>query len=129
MTNTVGTSAEDVKTIWPAVTSYFSDADIERYLPVALFEFQNDLEKAGKEYAKYTDLSKAKYALAYKCISEMAAAQVMKGNPDKWVWMVDYFKEKYGSALAGLDFPYDSDGDGTADTEERTVETHVVIAR
>lgn len=122
-----GLSAEDIIGIWPSVVSYTTSAQLANFLPLAEAEMRQEIGLA--KWSRLSKLVDAKICLAYKAIEMMAASQVVKGNADKFVWMVEYFGEKYTKAISKIDFPLDADGDGQPEEILQASQPVVIIAR
>lgn len=120
-------SSEDIAAVWPAFSNYITPAQLSAFLPVAEAEMRSELGLA--KWGRLSHLGDSKIALAYKTIEMMAASQVVKGNSDKFLWMVEYFGAKYSSLKGRLELPIDVDGDGKPDENVQTNSSVVFSSR
>jgi hypothetical protein len=120
-------TADDVSQVWPNVTSYITSNQLADFIPLAESEMRRTI--GSDKWPRLSKLQDAKIVLAYKAIEMMAASQVVKGNADKFIWMVDYFGGKYNSAISQLNFPIDNDGDGATDAIVTTNEAVIISGR
>lgn len=125
-----GTSIDDIKSVFPSINSFVTDTQILKFVGLAESQARIDLESRGAEYkwGRFKKLSKLKLCVAYKTIELIAVSEVVKGAEDKWVWLVDHFKESYIQTIKKLTLPYDVNGDTIADTNE-TIDNFATIAR
>lgn len=105
-----GLTPDDVKNAWPGVTNYITDAQLASFVSLAEAEMRRGI--GITKWGRLSRLIDARICLGYKAIEMAAASQVVKGNADKFVWMVEYFGNKYNEAISKIDLPIDTDGDG-----------------
>lgn len=122
-----GLTAEDIGDVWPNYTSYISSIQLAAFMPLAEAEMRRQL--GLEKWARLSKLSDIKICVAYKSIEMMAASQVVKGNADKFLWMIEYFSAKYSSAIAQIDLPIDTNGDGKPDAYAQTNQAVIFSAR
>jgi hypothetical protein len=124
-----GTTKQDIKDLWPSVSSYISDAELDKYLAIAEMQTRIDLECKGRQWAQLSELPRLKYAIAFKAIVAMAVGQVARGNADKFQWLVDYFTTEYANTLTAICLPFDADNDGMPDVCEQQKTSTVYTER
>lgn len=123
-----GTTVNDLKNIYPAITSYLTDDQLTQFIGIARDEMQLELEAQGLEWSKLSDLYKTKLALAYKTIALAALSQI-KEQGDRHHIRYEEFTKRGVSALKTLDLPYDADGDGQAEAARPLRQEHVYLIR
>lgn len=123
-----GTTVTDLKEIWPGISSYLTDARLTEYLLIAEESLRIDVEKKGLVWENLKRLQRAKLALGYKSVSLASFSQVQEAN-DKFYIRWKEFEKLYNSTLESITLPYDTDGDGEADTETSTKQDFAFIIR
>lgn len=123
-----GTTAQDLKDIYPGITAYLTDAQLQDMLSIALEEMKLDFEASGLEWARIYDLYKTKLALAFKTIALANLSQIRESN-DKFQIRYKEFEDKYARAVTSLKLPYDYQGDGDAGAPREVKRSYYITAR
>lgn len=110
------TSKYDLKNIYPAISSYVTDQQLENFIDIALDQIKLELKNKGVEYQTIDNLKDLKLALAYKTISLVSLSQI-KEPTDRFALRYDEFKTMYHQTMKLITLVSDSNSDGTIDTE------------
>lgn len=120
------TSTQDLKDIYPAITSYLTESQLVKMLAAAQEDMKLDLEVSGLKWSKIYDLYKTKLGLAFKTISLAALSQIVEAN-DRHAIRYDEFEKKYQKVITSIKLPYDTNGTG-APGEPRELKRAYYIA-
>lgn len=123
-----GAELRDLKEVYPAITAYLKDSELEAFLTIAEEEMRFEFEAKGFEWARVYDLKKTRLALAYKTIALCALSQI-KEDGDKHHLRFSEFNRKYEQFLSSLTLPLDTDKDDVPDGDIRPAKTYAVISR
>lgn len=107
-------SGEDIKAVYPAISSYATDSQMEDFLGMAHEQVQADLRAKGLSWAQILNLSDYKLAVAYKTIGMIALSQIREPN-DRMRFRFDTFERWYSQALASVTAIMDTDRNGRED--------------
>ena len=120
------TTIQDLKNIYPLISSLLSDAKLEQYLSLATLQFKMDLKGKDIEYSKVFNLEDARLLLAYLAIAMSSEAQNVTGSlSDKHVYTANLYRGHYISGLSlfkpEVDLDNDNIADGVASTQSRWI--------
>ena len=114
-----GTTAQDLKDIYPAIDSYVeSDSELEQFIVVAQDEIKSQLKSKGIEWGTIENLKEFKYALAFLAIQYLSESQIVEAS-DKFAIRAEIYSKKYETALSRITVTHDTDNDGMPDTESQ----------
>lgn len=113
--STPTTSTQDLKDIYPAISGYADDAELQQHLINAEEEVRLELKGMGYEWGKIKGLKNIRLALAYKTIQFLAESQIVVDS-DKFTIRRTIYMDKYDKLMKLLRLDYDSDGDGQAES-------------
>ena len=108
----------DLIEVYPAIASYLKEDQLNSVIDNCLEEMILDLERDGLEFGKFTDLKKLRLPLAFKCIAESCLSQI-EAEGDAFEYRYKEFNKKYAEKLRAITLPYDDDGDGQAELEQK----------
>lgn len=118
-----GTTVQDLKDMYPAISAYVSDAQLTEHLSIAENELRADLRARNIKWARAEDKARLNLALAYKCIANVAESMIREPN-DKHQFRMTRFEEKYNRALQATELQVDFDEDGqpevTTEAKQKT---------
>jgi len=109
-----GTTKADLKRVWPGISTYITDSQLDDFLQLAMEEMQSDFQAKGFDWGTIKNLSRARLALAFKTI-ELANLSQFKEENDRFHLRFKEFQNKYNNAIATSGIESDTDGDGAAD--------------
>lgn len=110
-----GTTAADLKIIYPAIENYsISDTELEGFITAAQDEIKRDLKKNGIEWGNVEGLKDLKYALTFLSIQYHSESQIVTAD-DKFAIRAEIYARKYEKALASISIKHDTDNDGMPD--------------
>lgn len=112
-------TVQDLKDVFPAISSYGTDAELSDQIGVALEEFKLYFKSKGIEWHKLHNLRETKLYLAYKAIALNSIGEI-KQQGDRFQLRYDEFEKKAATILGMLKLPYDSDDDGKPDSTTDT---------
>lgn len=110
-----GTTVEDLKKVFPQISSYASDEQLDEVLLLAEDEIKRNLAKRGFLWSRLRNLHQIKIALAYRAIAFNAMNQIV-AEKDRHDIRFHNYLELSSNALNSALLPYDEDGDGEEDT-------------
>jgi hypothetical protein len=87
-----------IKEIFPAITNYLDDTEIDNYIKLALDEVKIDLEAQGWAWHELIKLSNIRLAVAYRAIALGALAQVRQTG-DRHEFRYNEFNAKHQAIL------------------------------
>lgn len=111
-----GTTPYDLKTVYPAIANYCTDAQLERYLGAAQDLIKIDLRSKSVDWGDIDGLRNLRYALAFLTIQLVAESQIEDAS-DKFAIRAEIYSKKFESLMSKIALPYDPDGDGIKDKE------------
>jgi hypothetical protein len=120
--------ANNIKMIYPAISSYLTDPQIENFVEVAKEELRIKLNKLGFQWDKIKRADLLYLPCAYLTIAEASLSQI-KEEGDRHQTRYDIFLDKAVNVLKNLELPYDSDDDGEFDDVAVAGTTYSVIVR
>lgn len=123
-----GTSIDDIKSAYPAISSYLTDAQLTFQLTTAIDEFKLDLEARGYQYHQLYNLKKARIALAYLAIANASFTQ-FQNIDDKFYVRWEKYNAKYSALMAKMNFEVDVDGDNEPDGNAETGSRFIISVR
>lgn len=110
-----GTTAEDLKVIYPAIENYVEDdTELENFIVVAQDEIKRDLKAKGIEWGTIEGLKDLKYALAFLTIQYFSESNIVSAD-DKFAIRAEIYSKKYTKAMSDITVKFDSDNDGAVD--------------
>lgn len=127
--STTGTSVQDIKDLWPEVSAYITDSELDRYLVIAEELLRSSLEGNGMKWGSLRQLNKIKYCIAFKAIVLFSAIQLTKPNGDKFAARIEYFTKELSALMESVNLPMDADGDGVAESETQVGRSYTIIER
>lgn len=114
-----GTTASDLRQIYPAIDSYsIDDTELEGFITAAQDEIKRELRKSGIEWGTVESLKDLKYALTFLSIQYHAESQITTAD-DKFAIRAEIYAKKYEKALSSITIRYDTDNDGKVDEETK----------
>lgn len=119
-------TSADLTGVYPAISSYLSESELETMIANCTEEMIFELEANGLEFGKFSDLKKLRLPLAFKCIAESSFSQ-FKVQDDKFYLRWQRYNEKYSNLLKLITLPYDADGDGQAENEEKPQRNYRIL--
>lgn len=111
-----GTTAAELKSLFPALAAYLSDSRVDEILDLAALQMKIDLTANGVEYPKARKLQETKLALTYLGIAMCAESQYVKTRQEGFYVRAQDYRKLYSDTLSKIKLPYDSDGDGAVDS-------------
>jgi len=115
-----GTTTDDLKKVFPQISSYATDDQLDEVLLLAEEEIRRDLRKRGFLWSRLRGLKEIKIALAYRAIAFNAMNQITADRDRHDIRFRNYLELSSGALNTAL-LGYDQDGDGEEDS--------VVVAR
>ena len=110
-----GTRKEDLKALFPALSTYLNDPRLDDILDLANLQMKMDLKAAKVEYSKARNLQETKLALAYLAVAMSAESIYARTGQDAQYQRGVMYRKLYKETLAKISIPYDSNGDGAVD--------------
>jgi hypothetical protein len=114
----------DCTQIFPHISSYLTQSQVEAYISLAEDHFKLDLKKRGLDWGRVYRLKEIRIPIAYKTLALALRGQLLRDPALTDV--VEYFDNEYNLKIAGIQLPYDPDNDGTA---EQSVTAEPAYAR
>jgi hypothetical protein len=118
-------TSADLQEVYPELRKYLSDDELAAVIENCTEQLIIDLEAGGLQFEKFSDLKKLRLPLAFKCIAESSLSQFKVEN-DRFFLRYQMFNEKYSNLLKQITLPYDEDGDGQAEKEEKPKRSYQV---
>jgi hypothetical protein len=128
LTSVPGTTVQDLKDVYPAISSYANDSVLEGHIANGEAELKLELESKGLEWGRIFKLKKYKLALAYKAIQLLSESQIEIAG-DKFDLRRALYEAKYDKYLTLIPLAYDIDGDGIPDIETKGAQTQIIVLR
>lgn len=123
-----GATIDDLKAIYPAISSYGTDPQLEKAIETAEIEMRIELEGNGVDWASVADFSKTKLALAYKTLANFTLAQISQPG-DKHQIRNEAFNSMYRSLMKSISLKFDANGDGVTDSDQKAKTPYCVVLR
>lgn len=105
-----------IKEVFPAISSYLTDAEITTYIKLALDEMKIDLTAQGWSWSKLIDLDQTRLAIAYRAIALGSLAQIRQQN-DRHELRYNEFNKKYKETLVQVKVREKAANESTTKTE------------
>jgi hypothetical protein len=118
MDDIIGTTADSVKDVFPSISNYMTDVEIQDFITNAETDLKTRLRAKGIRYERVLDLREFKLAIAFKAIADASVVSIVQPN-DKHAQRWSVFEDKYKDQLQMIVFAYDGDQDGEADSKHR----------
>lgn len=126
--NVPGTTVQELKDIYPAISAYASDAQLLTHLTSAQDELKLDFKKRGLPWSRIADLSDLRLALAFKTIANVSLSQIAQAGDRFEVRYVE-FNSRCRAILDGAILQVDTDGDGLRESTSTAAATSWTVVR
>lgn len=123
-----GTTVQELKDIYPAISAYASDAQLTVHLTSAQDELKLDFKKRGLAWSRIADLSDLRLALAFKTIANVSLSQIAQAG-DRFEVRYIEFNARCKNLLDGLPLQTDTDGDGLRESESTAGSNSWMVVR
>lgn len=121
------TTKEDLKAIYPALSDYISDPELDKFLVFATDQLKLTLKGRKLIWDQITDLRDLRLPLTYLTIALCAFSQV-KEEGDRHDRRYNVFYKLYSDTMDAISIPYDADRDGVPDYRtDAQSNAHVII--
>lgn len=121
------TTKEDLKTVYPAISEYLTDTELDKFLVFATDQMKLTLKGRKLIWDQATDLRDLRLPLVYLTIA-MASFSQHKEDGDRHHRRYEVFNKLYTDTMESITIPYDADRDGVPDYRaDAQTSTHLVI--
>jgi hypothetical protein len=109
----VPTDAQDLKDLWPWITSYYSDdSKLTKFIDLAISKFKLDLRRRDIDWGRVQRLKEIGLPIAYKALA--IAMDGQQGRHPDLPQLVGRWEAEYSAGLASIKLPVDENLDGKA---------------
>lgn len=126
--NVPGTTVQQLKDIYPAISAYATDAQLTAHIASAQEELKLEFKKRGLPWSRISDLSDITLALAFRTIANVSLSQIQLAGDRFEVRYVE-FNTRSRNLLDGLKLQLDTDGDGLRESESTAASNAWTVIR
>lgn len=121
-------NAQDAKNIYPAISSYLSDSQINNYIAGSTEELKLELSGKGIDWATIKNPRDYKRVIIYRAIADASLSQIQEQD-DKFSKRYDTYLARATKVLASIDAILDTDKDGIPDAVTPTKPNYYIMQR
>lgn len=121
-------TAQDAKNIYPAISSYLSDAQITSYIVGSTEELKTELKAKAIDWASVKNPRDFKRVIIYRAIADASFSQIQEQD-DKFSKRYDAYQERAKKLLTAIDAIIDTDKDGVPDTAAPSKPNYYIMVR
>lgn len=122
------TTPSDLKEVFPAISNYLNDSQIDDLIKIAELEVRMEFESRGYRWADIYNLDKIRIPIAYRAIEMGSMSQIRRTN-DNHETRAKLFRSRYSQFMKLVELPSDSNRDGEPEHQIQAQPTSFIIGK